>query len=103
MNSKTLAECLEKIPNRFRLVSLGWKRSHQLIEGALPLVQPIGRKPEAQALREIASGAFGWNEKEERWEATRNPIVPAPCPVKEEVEADAESEPGSERDQASEN
>lgn len=47
--------CLEKILNRFELVTLAAKRAKQLFAGARPLLQTENREI-VTALREIAAG-----------------------------------------------
>jgi DNA-directed RNA polymerase subunit omega len=51
----TVEDCLEKIPNRFELVTLGSKRAKQLLKGARPLLKTDNREI-VTALREIAAG-----------------------------------------------
>jgi DNA-directed RNA polymerase subunit omega len=51
----TVEDCLEKIPNRFELVTLGSKRAKQLFKGARPLLKTDNREI-VTALREIAAG-----------------------------------------------
>ncbi len=51
----TVEDCLRRIPNRFELVVLAAKRTKQIMEGALPLVQ-TENKEVVTALREIAAG-----------------------------------------------
>ena len=97
MENKTLAACLERIPNRFELVSVGWKRAHQLIEGSPPFIPREGEKAEAQALREIAEGAFERPEGEEPWKPIMEPIYePAPMPAVDELPRDEDREEESE-------
>jgi DNA-directed RNA polymerase subunit omega len=55
----TIEDCLEKIPNRFRLVLVATKRSRQIERGARPLVEEENDKPTVLALREIADGLIG--------------------------------------------
>jgi DNA-directed RNA polymerase subunit omega len=51
----TVEDCLEKMPNRFELVTLAAKRAKQLFAGARPLLQTENRET-VTALREIAAG-----------------------------------------------
>lgn len=51
----TVEDCLENVPNRFRLVLLAARRSKQLLKGARPLVES-DNKEVVSALREIAEG-----------------------------------------------
>ncbi|MFZ0255654.1 MAG: DNA-directed RNA polymerase subunit omega [Gammaproteobacteria bacterium] len=55
----TTEDCLEKIPNRFKLVLVATKRSRQIERGARPLVEEENDKPTVLALREIAEGLIG--------------------------------------------
>ncbi|UNM96125.1 DNA-directed RNA polymerase subunit omega [Ignatzschineria rhizosphaerae] len=54
----TVQDCLEKVDNRFQLVSVAAKRARQLERGAEPTVVRTNRasKPTVIALREIAKG-----------------------------------------------
>lgn len=89
MEQKTLASCLSKIPNRFELVTVGWKRAHQLIEGGSPFVPRQGEKAEAQALREIAAGAFEFDTRDDAWRPVMEPIFePVAQPQEEEIPRD---------------
>lgn len=51
----TVEDCLEKIANRFELVTLASKRAKQLFKGAKPLLETDNREI-VTALREIAEG-----------------------------------------------
>jgi len=51
----TVEDCLEQVPNRFRLVLVGARRAKQLLKGARPLVE-TDNKEVVTALREIAAG-----------------------------------------------
>lgn len=51
----TVEDCVEKMPNRFELVTLAAKRAKQLYAGARPLLQTENREI-VTALREIAAG-----------------------------------------------
>ncbi|HVO94392.1 MAG TPA: DNA-directed RNA polymerase subunit omega [Terriglobales bacterium] len=51
----TVEDCLEKIANRFELVSLASKRAKQLFKGGKPLLETDNREI-VTALREIAAG-----------------------------------------------
>ncbi len=52
----TVEDCVEKEPNRFKLVLMAAKRARQLARGAAPLVDEENDKPTVLALREIAEG-----------------------------------------------
>ncbi len=53
----TIEDCLEKVPNRFKLVYLAIKRTKQLLEGSKPLIENKDKNKEiVVALREIAAG-----------------------------------------------
>ena len=51
----TVEDCLQKIPNRFELVTLAVKRALQLLKGAKPHIESDNRAI-VLALREIAAG-----------------------------------------------
>lgn len=51
----TVEDCLEKVPNRFHLVTVTVKRAKMLLRGARPLVES-DNKEIVTALREIAAG-----------------------------------------------
>ena len=51
----TVEDCLEKVPSRFKLITLAIERVKQLREGAQPLVK-ADNKEIVLALREIAQG-----------------------------------------------
>lgn len=92
MENKTLAACLTRVTNRFELVTLGWKRAHQLIEGAPPFVARQGDKAEAHALREIAAGAFR-TEEARAYKPVMDPIYePVPPPVEEDLPRDEDQD-----------
>ncbi len=52
----TIEDCLEQVPNRYKLTILAFKRVKQLIKGATPLVDTEGNKLTVVALKEIAAG-----------------------------------------------
>jgi DNA-directed RNA polymerase subunit omega len=52
----TIEDCIEKVPNRFRLVQMAAIRAKQLKRGAAPLVGSVDNKEIVTALREIAAG-----------------------------------------------
>ncbi len=56
----TVEDCLEKVDNRFQLVTLAAKRARQLERGEEPTVPKISKasKPTVMALREIAKGGI---------------------------------------------
>ena len=49
----TVEDCLERVPNRFKLIILAAKRARQLLKGAKPLLESDNREI-VTALREIA-------------------------------------------------
>jgi len=57
----TVDDCLEMIPNRFKLTLVAAYRARQLANGAEALVSTHGLrdKPTVLALREIAAGKVG--------------------------------------------
>ncbi len=52
----TIEDCLDKIPNRFKLVHVAAKRVRQYREGAEPLLKKTSNEEVVTALREVASG-----------------------------------------------
>ena len=52
----TIEDCLDKIPNRFKLVHAAAKRVRQYREGAEPLLKDTSNEEVVQALREVAAG-----------------------------------------------
>jgi DNA-directed RNA polymerase subunit omega len=52
----TIEDCIEKVPNRFRLVQMATIRAKQLKKGANSLVKSEDNKAVVVALREIAAG-----------------------------------------------
>lgn len=60
----TVEDCLEKVTNRFALVTLGAERARQIANGGRALVQ-CENKPAVTALREIAKGQVRYNESVE--------------------------------------
>jgi DNA-directed RNA polymerase subunit omega len=59
----TVEDCLERIPNRFKLVLAAGRRAKQLLKGAPPLVA-CDNKEVVMALREIAAGKVTIEEPE---------------------------------------
>jgi len=59
----TVADCLDRIPNRFELVLGAARRAKQLLKGARPLVES-DNKEVVTALREIAAGKVTIEEPE---------------------------------------
>ncbi len=55
----TVEDCLEKIPNRFKLVLAGSKRAREIAMGAEPFLPVENDKPTVLALREIAEEKVG--------------------------------------------
>ena len=49
----TVEDCLERVPNRFKLIIVAAKRARQLLKGAKPLLETDNREI-VTALREIA-------------------------------------------------
>ncbi len=60
----TVQDCLEKVDNRFQLVTVAAKRARQLERGAEPTVPRTSKasKPTVIALREIAKGGISADE-----------------------------------------
>ncbi len=54
----TVEDCIEKEPNRFKLVLMATKRARQLANGAPALIDEENDKPTVVALREIAAGVI---------------------------------------------
>ena len=59
----TVEDCLERVPNRFALVMLATRRTRQLLDGAVPLVQAKNKMP-IIALREIAANTVRYAQPE---------------------------------------
>ncbi|MCL2829672.1 MAG: DNA-directed RNA polymerase subunit omega [Betaproteobacteria bacterium] len=55
----TVDDCIQRIPNRFRMTLTAAYRARQLAGGAAPHVDDERDKPTVIALREIASGLIG--------------------------------------------
>lgn len=55
----TVDDCLQRIPNRFRMTLAATYRARQLAAGASPLIEAGRDKPTVIALREIAAGRVG--------------------------------------------
>ncbi|MFT4570266.1 MAG: DNA-directed RNA polymerase subunit omega [Hyphomicrobiaceae bacterium] len=51
----TIEDCLEQVPNRFRLSTVATQRAKMLLKGARPLVESPNKEI-VTALREIAAG-----------------------------------------------
>jgi DNA-directed RNA polymerase subunit omega len=60
----TVEDCLEKVHNRFALITLASERARQLVHGAKPHVV-TNNKVAVTALREIAAGRVRFNESVE--------------------------------------
>ncbi|WP_026879134.1 DNA-directed RNA polymerase subunit omega [Ignatzschineria larvae DSM 13226] len=60
----TVQDCLEKVDNRFQLVTVAAKRARQLERGEEPTVPRTSKasKPTVIALREIAKGGISADE-----------------------------------------
>ncbi len=54
----TVEDCLQKIPNRFKLVLAATYRARMLSQGHTPKIESRN-KPSVTALREIAAGQVG--------------------------------------------
>lgn len=52
-----------KVDSKYRLVIIAAKRSRQLNQGTIPLVQPKGYKPTYIALEEVAAGKIEYTMK----------------------------------------
>jgi DNA-directed RNA polymerase subunit omega len=52
----TIEDCIEQVPNRFKLIQMAAIRAKQLKKGANPLVDSEENKAVVTALREIAAG-----------------------------------------------
>ncbi len=64
----TIEDCLEKIPNRYKMIIAAMKRVKQLVKGKPPAIDPRGSKPTVIALREIAEGKIKIIEPQEESE-----------------------------------
>lgn len=54
----TVEDCIEKIPNRFKMTLVAAYRARELAQGHEPRVESRN-KPTVTALREVAAGATG--------------------------------------------
>lgn len=54
----TVEDCIEKIPNRFKMTLAATYRARELAQGHEPRIESRN-KPTVTALREIAAGATG--------------------------------------------
>ncbi len=61
----TIDDCLERIPNRYKMIIAAMKRVKQLVKGKPPAIDPEGAKPTVIALREIAEGKIRIIEPED--------------------------------------
>ncbi len=61
----TIDDCLEKIPNRYKMIIAAMKRVKQLVKGKPPAIDPEDSKPTVIALREIAEGKIRIIEPED--------------------------------------
>jgi DNA-directed RNA polymerase subunit omega len=62
----TVEDCLEKVPDRFALVILAYRRAKALLGGARPLIGNVDNKEVVMALREIAEGKVRFMTEEEQ-------------------------------------
>ena len=73
----TVEDCVEKIPNRFRLVLLAAQRARQLASGELPTLPRGNDKITILSLREIATGSVAPEDMSERLISSRQKQRPA--------------------------
>ncbi len=57
----TVEDCIEKVDNRFELISLAATRSKQIIKQKVSLIPGYKNRPIVMALREVAAGKV-WPE-----------------------------------------
>jgi len=57
----TVEDCIEKVDNRFELISLAAIRSKQIIKQKVSLIKGHKNRPIVMALREVAAGKI-WPE-----------------------------------------
>ena len=57
----TVEDCIEKVDNRFELISLAAIRSKQIIKQKVSLLPGYKNRPIVMALREVAAGRI-WPE-----------------------------------------
>ncbi len=60
----TVEDCLKTVESRFELVILAARRAKMIMKGAKPLVETDNR-PIVSALREVAAGKVGFNDRRE--------------------------------------
>lgn len=63
MTHISFEDLTEKVDSKYRLVIIAAKRSRQLNQGTIPLVQPKGYKPTYIALEEVAAGKIDYTMK----------------------------------------
>ena len=90
----TIEDCMEQVPNRFKLVRMASIRAKQLKKGARPLLTSEENKHVVMSLREIAAGLVkpGETELPPVAEPTSTTAESAP-PVAESAPPVAESAP----------
>ncbi len=57
----TVEDCIEKVDNRFELITLAATRSKQIIKQKVSLIPGYKNRPIVMALREVAAGKV-WPE-----------------------------------------
>ncbi len=60
----TIEDCLQQIPNRYKMIIAAMKRVKQLVKGKPAVIDTEGSKPTVVALREIAAGKIKLIEPE---------------------------------------
>lgn len=78
----TVEDCLDKVDNRFDLVTVATRRARQIEQGRQPLVEWENDKPTVVALREISEGLITTKilddmERREKAEADQEAAVAA--------------------------
>lgn len=63
MTHISFEDLTDKVDSKYRLVIIAAKRSRQLNQGTIPLVQPKGHKPTYIALEEVAAGKIDYTMK----------------------------------------
>ncbi|MBU5590877.1 DNA-directed RNA polymerase subunit omega [Clostridium sp. MSJ-4] len=65
MINPSITTLLEKVDNRYTLVTVTSKRARQIIEGADPMVDVESKKPLTQAINEVGEGFINYETVKE--------------------------------------
>jgi len=65
MINPSIVELLNKVDNRYTLVTVTAKRARQLIDGAEPMVRVASNKPLTVAINEVNAGCIQYESQKE--------------------------------------